>query len=157
MLLMAATATLSSAFFFVPKDQVGWMFALQIAIGLVLGPKAPLSFAMFADTADYNEWRTGRRATAMTFAATTFTGKLAIAVGSGIMGLVLTAHGYVANIAQTERSQSGILLLISLLPAVFALLAFLAAFSYRLDDHTMAQVRSDLAARHGGTGGASTS
>ena len=50
MLLMAATATLSSAFFFIPKDQVGWMFALQIAIGLVLGPKAPLSFAMFADT-----------------------------------------------------------------------------------------------------------
>jgi GPH family glycoside/pentoside/hexuronide:cation symporter len=27
---------------------------------------------MYADTADYNEWRTGRRATAMTFAAATF-------------------------------------------------------------------------------------
>ena len=157
MLLMAATAILSSAFFFVPKDKVEWMFALQIAIGLVLGPKAPLSFAMFADTADYNEWRTGRRATAMTFAAATFTGKLAIAFGSGIMGLVLTAHGYAANVVQTERSQSGIVLLISVIPAVFAFLALLAVVFYRLDDHTMAKVRTDLAARYGGTGGASDS
>jgi GPH family glycoside/pentoside/hexuronide:cation symporter len=34
---------------------------------------------MYADTADYNEWRTGRRATAMTFAAATFSQKLGTA------------------------------------------------------------------------------
>ena len=93
----------------------------------------------------------------MTFAAATFTGKLAIAVGSAIMGLVLTAHGYAANVIQTDRSQSGIVLLISVIPAVFAFLAFLAVVFYRLDDHAMAQVRTDLAARNGGTGGASDS
>jgi glycoside/pentoside/hexuronide:cation symporter, GPH family len=147
MCLMAATAVLSSAFFFVPKDQVALMFALQIGVGLVLGPKAPLTFAMYADTADYNEWRTGRRATAMTFAAATFSGKLAIALASAIMGVVLTMAGYAANVAQTETSQAGIVLLISFMPAIFAFLAFLAVVFYKLDDRTMLQVRTELAER----------
>lgn len=155
MLLMVVTGLLSSAFFFVPKDQVWLMFALQIGIGLALGPKAPLTFAMYADTADYNEWRTGRRATAMTFAAATFSGKLAIAIASGIMGFVLTTLGYVANSAQTEKSQAGIVLLISILPAVSAFLAFMAVLFYKLDDRTMLQVRTELAARAAGSPGPS--
>ena len=64
------------------------MFTLQILIGLVLGPKSPLAFAMYADTADYTEWRTGRRATAMTFAAATFSQKLGTALASVTMGSV---------------------------------------------------------------------
>jgi GPH family glycoside/pentoside/hexuronide:cation symporter len=39
---------LSIAFFFIPKDQIALMFALQIVIGLVLGPKSPLAFSMYA-------------------------------------------------------------------------------------------------------------
>ena len=39
---------------------------------------------MYADTADYNEWRTGRRATGMTFAAATFSQKLGTAVAVGV-------------------------------------------------------------------------
>ena len=52
---------------------------------------------MYADTADYNEWRTGRRATAMTFAAATFSQKLGTALAAAVMGWVFTALGYVAN------------------------------------------------------------
>lgn len=52
MLLMSGTGVLSMAFFFIPKDQIALMFALQIVIGLVLGPKSPLDFSMYADTAD---------------------------------------------------------------------------------------------------------
>ena len=33
---------------------------------LVRPQGSPLAFSMYADTADYNEWRTGRRATALT-------------------------------------------------------------------------------------------
>ena len=83
------------------------MFALQIAIGLVLGPKSPLAFSMYADTADYNEWRTGRRATAMTFAAATFSQKLGTALAAAVMGWVFTALGYVANAAQTSAIANG--------------------------------------------------
>jgi GPH family glycoside/pentoside/hexuronide:cation symporter len=157
MLLMSATGILSIAFFFIPKDQIAWMFALQIAIGLVLGPKSPLAFAMYADTADYNEWRTGRRATAMTFAAATFSQKLGTALAAVVMGWVFTTLGYVANATQTPESQIGIVMLISFIPAVFAFLAVAVMMFYKLDNRTLTQVQVDLAARKGSAATASDS
>jgi len=145
--LMSATGVLSSAFFFVPKDAIGWMFALQIAIGLVLGPKSPLAWSMYADTADYNEWRTGRRATAMTFAAATFSQKLGTALAAALMGWVFTALGYVANVAQTPRSQTGMVMLMSFIPAAFAFLAVGVMLFYQLDNQQMVQIQKDLAER----------
>ena len=75
------------------------IFALNLAIGFVLGPKSPLAFSMYADTADYNEWRTGRRATAMTFAAATFSQKLGGALASAMIGWLLAATqlGFIAG------------------------------------------------------------
>jgi len=147
MMLMSATALLSLAFFFVGREQVGLMFALQIATGLVLGPKSPLAFSMYADTADYNEWRTGRRATAMTFAAATFSQKLGTAVAVAVIGWLFTRLGYVANVAQSSGSQAGIVWLMSLIPAAFALLAVAAMFFYNLDNARLAQIQADLATR----------
>ena len=147
MCLMGATGVLSMAFFFVPKDQVVLMFALQIAIGLVLGPKSPLAWSMYADTADYNEWRTGRRATAMTFAAATFSQKLGTALAAAVMGWLFTALGYVANTDQSPRSQTGIVLLMSFIPALFAFLAVAVMLFYKLDKSQMARIQADLGAR----------
>jgi GPH family glycoside/pentoside/hexuronide:cation symporter len=145
--LMSLTGVLSVAFFFVPKNQIALMFAIQIAIGLVLGPKSPLAWSMYADTADYNEWRTGRRATAMTFAAATFSQKLGTALAAAVMGWLFTALGYVANAAQTARSQTGILMLMSFIPAVFAFFAVAVMLFYRLDNKQLALVQQELAKR----------
>lgn len=147
MVLMSATAILSAAFFFIPKDQIAWIFALQIAIGLVLGPKSPLAWAMYADTADFNEWRTGRRATAMTFAAATFSQKLGTALAAMVMGSIFAWLGYKANVVQTSSSQMGILMLISFVPALFAFCAVAIMFFYKLDNSKMKQIQIDLAAR----------
>ncbi|MES2348631.1 MAG: MFS transporter [Pseudomonadota bacterium] len=147
MILMSTTALLSLAFFFVQKDQVTLMFALQIATGLVLGPKSPLAFSMYADTADYNEWRTGRRATAMTFAAATFSQKLGTAVAVAVIGWLFTKLGYVANVAQTSGSQAGIVWLMSFIPAAFAVLAVAVMFFYNLDNTKLVQIQADLEAR----------
>jgi GPH family glycoside/pentoside/hexuronide:cation symporter len=146
-LLMSITGLISVAFYFVPKDQIILMFALQILMGLVLGPKSPLAFAMYADVADYNEWRTGRRATGLTFAAATFSQKLGTAVAAMVMGSVFSALGYVANTTQTAKSQTGILLLMSVIPALFAFLAVAVMLFYKLDSTQLAQVEADLAAR----------
>lgn len=147
MILMSATAVLSCAFFFVPNDRIGLMFALQIGLGLVLGPKSPLAFSMYADTADYNEWRTGRRATAMTFAAATFSQKLGTALAVAVIGAIFTALGYVPNAAQSAGSQAGIVWLMSFIPAAFAALAVLVMCFYNLDQRKLEQVQSELAAR----------
>lgn len=145
--LMSATAVLSSSFFFVPPDRIDLMFALQAGMGLVLGPKSPLAFSMYADTADYNEWRTGRRATAMTFAAATFSQKLGTALAVAVIGSVFTSLGYVPNAAQSTGSQAGIVWLMSFVPAAFALLAVLTMCFYDLDARRLARVQAELAAR----------
>jgi len=146
-ILMVLVGVLSSAFFFIPKDQIMLMYGLQIAIGLCLGPKSPLTFSMYADCADYNEWKTGRRATAMTFAAATFSQKLGGALASFVIGSVLAGLGYVANQAQSGASQTGIVLLISIVPGALALLAAVIMCFYNLTDTRLAEIQATLAER----------
>jgi GPH family glycoside/pentoside/hexuronide:cation symporter len=113
----------------------------------VLGPKSPLAFSMYADTADYNEWRTGRRATAMTFAAATFSQKLGTAVAVAVIGSVFTALGYVPNAVQASGSREGIVWLMSFIPAAFAVAAVAVMCFYNLNGRQLARIQAELAAR----------
>ncbi|VUD58500.1 Inner membrane symporter YicJ [Thalassocella blandensis] len=120
------------------------IFILNFAISLALGPKSPLTWSMYADAADYNEWKTGRRATAMTFSAATFSQKLGGAVGSAAIAAVLAAIGYAANQAQTDASQTGIVLLQTAVPGVFAFIAVFALLFYKLDRSTLETIQHEL-------------
>ncbi|QLE86296.1 MULTISPECIES: MFS transporter [Shewanella] len=142
--LMLMVTVLSALFYWVPADQIALMFALQIGIGLCLGPKSPLVFSMYADSADYSQWRTGRRATAMIFSAASFSQKLGGALAGGIIGWMLATMGYVANTEQTSSSQQGIVLLMTLLPALFALISVFIIRLYPLNNSTMGTIQSEL-------------
>lgn len=144
MLLMSLAGLFSISLFFVPADQVGLIFAINLAIGFVLGPKSPLAFSMYADTADYNEWRTGRRATAMTFSAATFSQKLGGAIASAVIGWLLALIGYVANAEQSAGSQMGILLMVSVIPGLVALLAAFVMRFYHLDEKQLLTIQQEL-------------
>ena len=146
-LLMSLVCILSVIFYFAPSDNLVMIFGLQIMIGLCLGPKSPLVFSMYADTADYSEVRTGRRSTAMVFAAAAFSQKLGGAMAGAAIGWVLASAGYQANVAQTAESNHGIVLLISVIPAVFALLSALCIMLYKLDENKMAAVHTELSDR----------
>lgn len=146
-ILMSIVCVLSFLFFFVPKDQIVLIFALHVGIGLALGPKSPLVFSMYADTADYTEWKTGRRATAMTFAAATFSQKLGGALAGGGAGWLLGYFGYVAGQVQTGASETAIVSLLTILPSVFALFSVIAVYFYHLDEKQVAQIQLDLAER----------
>lgn len=149
MILMGLVGVLSIGFYFVPRDMIWAMFTLNILISLCLGPKSPLTWSMYADTADYNEWKTGRRATAMTFSAATFAQKLGGSLGSAGMLWVLAAIGYVANQAQTGASQQGIALLQTAVPGAFALLAVAVIAFYDLTGDQLETLQRDLEARGG--------
>jgi len=147
MFLMTLVAGLSLAFYFVPKENLSLIFALQILIGLALGPKSPLVFSMYADTADFSEWRTGRRATAMIFSAAAFAQKLGGALAGAMIGWMLASLGYVANQVQTGSSQEGIVLLMTLIPAIFAALAVPLIYFYPLGDKELKDIQRDLDTR----------
>ncbi|MEH6548812.1 MAG: MFS transporter [Pseudomonadales bacterium] len=145
--LMSIVGILSIVFYFVPKDQIALMFALQITIGLALGPKSPLVFSMYADTADFSEWRTGRRATAMVFSAAAFSQKLGGALAGGMIGWTLASMGYVANQVQSGASEQGIVLLMTLIPGSFAIVAAFCIRYYTLDDQHLSDIQEELAIR----------
>jgi GPH family glycoside/pentoside/hexuronide:cation symporter len=147
MLLMGIVGALSVVFYFVPKDMIWAIFTLNILISLALGPKSPLTWSMYADTADYNEWKNGRRATAMTFAAASFAQKLGGSLGSAGMLWILAMIGYVANQAQTGASQTGIALLQTVLPGAFALIAVVVISFYDLTGRQLERIQQDLEAR----------
>ena len=91
--------------------------------------------------------RAGRRATAMTFSAATFSQKLGGALAAAVIGWMLAAMGYVANEAQSDASQLGIALLLTVIPGAVALLAAWVMRFYPLDDRALEQVQADLQAR----------
>lgn len=144
MILMSIVAVLSGLFFLIPSDQITLMFVFQCAIGLALGPKSPLVFSMYADTADYSQWKTGRRATAMVFSAAAFSQKLGGAFAGAMMGWILGSMGYAANQQQSDGSQLGILLLMTLIPAAFAVVAVLIIRIYPLSNEQLEKVHQDL-------------
>ena len=150
LILMTAVTLLSALFYFVPKDNISLMFSLQILIGLCLGPKSPLVFSMYADTADYSEWKNKRRATAMIFSAASFAQKLGGALAGGMIGWLLASMGYVANQVQSGESQHGIVLLMTLLPALFSLLSLVVIRMYPLDDASLQQLQQELIERQQG-------
>lgn len=123
------------------------IFLLNVMISFCLGPKSPVTWSMYADSADYNEWKTGRRATAMTFAAATFSKKLGSATGTAGILWILAAFGYVANQAQTGASQGGIVLLQTAAPGIVALIAVIFVKFYRLTREELVVIQSDLKKR----------
>ena len=148
-ILMTIVAVLSVIFYLIPSDNLYLIFGFQIAIGLALGPKSPLVFSMYADTADYSEWKNGRRATAMIFSAASFAQKLGGAIAGAIMGWLLASLGYVANQVQTEASEHGIVLLMTVIPGFFAILAVFVIRFYPLGDSQLKSIQSELAMSKG--------
>jgi GPH family glycoside/pentoside/hexuronide:cation symporter len=104
-------------------------------------------WSLYADTADYGEWKFGRRATGLIFSATVFVQKVGLAIGAATIGWLLSYYGFVANATQTPAVIHGITLLFSLLPGVFALLAGLAIFFYPLDEPQVKVIERELAER----------
>ena len=123
------------------------MFALNILISIALGFKPPITWAMYADVADYNEWKNGRRATAMTFAATTFSQKIGSAAGSALMLSVLAVMGYQAGQMQAGASLDSIVYMQTVVPGMFALLTALSLIFYNLTDKQLENIQLDLKTR----------
>jgi GPH family glycoside/pentoside/hexuronide:cation symporter len=69
-------------------------------------------------------------------------------IGAAVAGFLISSFGYVANAAQqTPEAIRGILLLVSLIPAVGLLLLSGLFTSYGLNEHICKTMREDLAQR----------
>ncbi len=145
--LSLINAASMAAFFFIPADQYVLMLLVNALGTLAAGPTPALVWSMYADCADYGEWKTGRRTTALVFSTVQFSHKMGLAVGAGLAGIILSWFGFVANEVQTNSAIIGIRFMFSILPALFALLGIVAIYFYRIDRVMLKTMEAELQAK----------
>jgi len=148
MILTLLNSASMALFYVIPPDQYWMMVAVNCLGSLLIGPTPALVWAMYADCADYGEWKTGRRTTALVFSTLQFAQKMGLAVGAGLAGIVLSMFGFIANEVQTATSLAGIRFMFSILPAILSLMGAAAIFFYRINSATIREVEQSLSERH---------
>jgi GPH family glycoside/pentoside/hexuronide:cation symporter len=133
-------------FFAGPSNYV-LIYATQIVGSFLGGPLNPLIWAMYADTADYAEWRFGRPSTGLLLSAGTFAQKTGWTVGGAIAGWLLAYYGFEAGAMQSTATLTGIVMMMSLLPAVASIATAVAAGFYNLDRRRQQQIEAELKVR----------
>jgi GPH family glycoside/pentoside/hexuronide:cation symporter len=144
MLVVAATAV---PFFFIRPGQTGLVFTFHVLGMLAAGVNATLYWTLLADTADFAEWKFAARSTGLVFSATTCAQKAGMGIGAAAAGMILDRCGYVPDAEQSATAIRGILLMMSLIPAV-GLAALAALFTaYGLDEPLCERIRAELATK----------
>lgn len=141
---MLTASLFSFIFYFINPNSIEIIFALNVIIGLAAGVVLPLIWSMYADIADYSEWKTGRRATGLVFSSSSMSQKMGWTLGGAVTGWILAAYGFEANAEQTVESLKGIKMLISIYPAIGALLSGVILVTYKLSDSFMKTVTEGL-------------
>jgi GPH family glycoside/pentoside/hexuronide:cation symporter len=120
-------------FYFIPADNFPLMIVNQLLIALVAAPMMPLFWSMIADTADYGAAKFGHRSTGIIFSAGTASQKIGWTVGPALAMVILGSVGYVANQEQNPATQHALLLMMSFIPAGFAVLTAIMTWFYPID------------------------
>jgi Na+/melibiose symporter-like transporter len=138
----------SLAFYFLSPTNIFGMVALTILIAIAYAPTIPLIWAIYADVADYSEWKTGRRFTGMVFATIGFALKAGLALGSAsFLWIMAGFFGYdtklpdAAPAVQGYRACSGIV--VGILFAICTILLIV----YQINKNLTIQMADELAER----------
>jgi GPH family glycoside/pentoside/hexuronide:cation symporter len=124
------------------------IYVLNIVGKFTYAPAVPLLWTMLADTADFSEWTTGRRATGLFFSASTFAQKGGWGIGGALAGWILAVFGYVEQSAvQSVEAVTGIRLMVSVFPGVLSIVCAALLMFYRLDAPTCLRMQEELEAR----------
>lgn len=145
-LSMSLSTILSLSYFLLSKDQISLMFLFQALCNFAVGPSMAMMWSMYADTADYSEWKNGRRATGLIYSSANFAQKFGWSIGGAIAGYLLAYFGFVANAPVTAETEKGIRVLFSLMPAIWSVIAVIALFFYKLDEKKVIEINEELAA-----------
>ncbi len=154
---LLAAAMFVLIFIFFKPESVILMFASQILHGFTYGITIPILWAMIADVADYSEWKTNRRATAIIFSAMMVGLKVGLSVGGALVAWILGLYGYIpieaavagTEIVQPETVATGAKMLVSVYPAIPFLIGVGLLFFYVIDKKMEVQIETELKERRG--------
>lgn len=106
-----------------------------------------LFWAMLPDTVEYNAWKTGQRHDAKVFGFASFAKQLALGLNGALLGVLLTAIGYVPNQPQSAEALTGLKAIMALVPLLGVGMSAILIWGYPLDQRRHRALIAETAAR----------
>jgi Na+/melibiose symporter-like transporter len=143
---LATVGTL--AFYLLGPTSIVGMLALTAFVSVVYAPTIPLTWSMFADTADYSEWKIGRRFTGMVFATIGFALKSGLALGSAsFLWIMQGLFAYNTKLPDAASAISGYRACSGIVVGILFAICTVFLICYPLDKKTTLQMADELAER----------
>jgi GPH family glycoside/pentoside/hexuronide:cation symporter len=137
----------TASYYFLPPGELGAIFSIEVLGNLSGAPLPVLLWAMYADTADYGEWRSGRRTTGLVFSASTMSQKVGWALAAFIALHLMSFAGFQANVIPTPEVKDSIVKLMSIFPAALGVLSLVIYHFYPLTDQRVNEINEELKER----------
>lgn len=134
-------------YFLQPANATG-MILLTILGSVAYAPTIPLVWAIFADVADYSEWKTGRRFTGMVFATIGFMLKTGLALGSAsFLWIMAGFFDYDTKAPDAAGAIAGYRATFSIVVGILFAICTVLLTLYRLNKTATIEMADELAAR----------
>lgn len=133
--------------FWIGREQVEVLLWTNILYSFSSAPLCVLIWAMYADAAEFSEWKTGRQAAGLVFSASTFAQQLGWGFGPALVGWTLDGFGFQANVDQSPEVLRVLVMMVSFVPCVFGILSMVAMTFYPLDDGRVHEMSEELKRR----------
>ncbi len=145
--------------YFVGYSNFYAFLVMLVFAGLPLGIFNVITYAMIADSVDYLEWKTGRRAEGACFACQTFISNLTAGISNFITTQVLEIFNYVQPLReynelgqlkeivqqQSQRTLDGMFIMVTIIPAISLALAAIPMFFNDYSGKKKEKIQQELA------------
>ena len=145
---LLASSVLTSGIYFVPQGNISGIFILGCSAEFFAAILPTLFFSMLGDSADYSEYKTGRRATGLVYSAGSFVQKTGGGFAGALVLLVLGSYGYNGlDLNTINQTLPGMKSLMSWIPALFGFAGAALICLYPLNDEKQREVTQALLTR----------
>ena len=142
---LLCSGILTAGFYWVPPGNLQAIFILGCSAEFFAAMMPTLFFTMLGDSADYSEWKNGRRATGLIYSAGTFVQKTGGGFAGALVLVVLASYGYDGmDKSSIEGALPGMQLLMSWIPASFAFASAALMLFYPLTSKRNQQISDEL-------------
>ena len=136
------------AFYTLKPTDASSMIALTFIGSICYAPTIPLIWAIYADVADYSEWKTGRRFTGMVFATIGFGLKSGLALGSAsFLWIMKYAFGYDTKLPDAAQAIAGYRACSGIVVGIIFAICAILLTCYPLNKRLTIQMADELAER----------
>ena len=144
-----ALSTLGTfAFYLLGPKNVWGMLAITAFVSIVYAPTIPLTWAIFADVADFSEWKTGRRFTGIVFATIGFALKSGLALGSfSFLWIMKGFFQYETTLPDAAAAIQGYRACSGMVTGILFAVCTVLLACYQLNKNTTLQMASELEER----------